>query len=103
MPQVAGEEGHLVDADDDDALGFGERGDGAVDLLAGQLARGFLEVGVVGAERPLQLGVIEGEEVAGAGVAVDGGASAAVLLDRRLLQLWVSLEAEGLGEAHHRR
>ena len=67
VAQVAGEEGHLVDADDDDALGLGQGGDGAVDLLAGQLSRGFLEIGVVGAERSLQLGVIEGEEGAGAG------------------------------------
>ena len=73
VAQVAGEEGHLVDADDHHALGFGKRGDGAVDLLAGQLARGFLEVGVVGAERALQLGVVEGEEGAGAGRAAAGG------------------------------
>ena len=62
VAQVAGEEGHLVDADDHDALRFGERRDGAVDLLAGEVARGFLEVRVVGAERALQLGVVEGEE-----------------------------------------
>ena len=67
------------------------------------LLRGFLEVGVVGAERSLQLGVIEGEEGACAGAAGRGGTGAAVLLDRRLLKLGVALEAEGLGEAHHRR
>ena len=80
----------------------GQRRDRGVDLLGGQLARGFLEVRVVGAERALELGVVEGEEgaaVAGAG----GGDRRPVLLDRGLLQLRVALEAEGLGEAHHRR
>src|SRR4249919_3830517 len=103
VAQVAGEESHLVDADDDHALRLGQRGDGAVDLLAGQLARGFLEVGVVGAERALELGVVEGEERAGAGAAAGGGASRPVLLDRGLLQLGVALEAERLREAHDGR
>ena len=80
----------------------GERRDRAVDLLAGQFARGFLEVRVVGAERALQLGVVEGEERAAAARA-GGGDRVPVLLDRRLLELRVALEAEGLGEAHHRR
>ncbi len=65
VPQVAGEESHLVDADDDDALCFGQRRDGTVDLLTGELAGGFLEIGVVGAERALQLRVVEGKERAG--------------------------------------
>src|SRR6188472_661802 len=85
VAQVTGEKGHLIDADDDHALGLGQRCDGAVDLLAGQLAGRFLEVGVVGAERSLQLGVIEGKERAGAGRAGGGSPRGAVLLDRRLL------------------
>src|SRR5882757_448533 len=98
VAQVAGEEGHLVDADDHDPLRLGERGDRVVDLFGGQLARGFLEVRVVGAERALELGVVEAEERAAVRRA-GGGDRRPVLLDRGLLQLRVTLEAERLREA----
>jgi len=57
----------------------------------------FLEVGVVGAERALELGVIEAEERAGG--RADRGDRRPVLLDRGLLQLRVALEAKRLREA----
>ena len=59
MAQVAGEEGHLVDADDDDPLGGRERRDASFDLLAGEGAGRLLEVGVIRGQRRLEFGVVE--------------------------------------------
>src|SRR6187551_161058 len=85
VPQVAGEESHLIDADDHYALSFGQRRDGAVHLLASEVTRGFLKVRVVGAERALELRVIKGKERSTAGGGCVGYGRAAVLLDRSLL------------------
>ena len=106
MAQVAGEERHLVHADDHHPMGGREGRDGGLDLLAGQVARGLLDVGVVGGQRGLELGVVEVEERAVGALALALGAVGGrgpVLLDRRLLKLRVALEAERLGEAHDGR
>ena len=101
VAQVAGEEGHLVDPDDHHPVGAGERRDAGLDLLAGEVADGLLDVRVVGGQRGLELGVVEVEQRAGAAAAV--ALAMAVLLDRRLLKLGIALEAERLGEADDRR
>jgi len=103
VAQVAGEEGHLIDTDDHHALGGGQHGDRGLDLFAGQAAGRLLEIRVVGAQRSLELGVIEVEQrpVLRAAVALLGGV--AVLLDRRLLKLGIAVEAQRLGEAHDGR
>jgi hypothetical protein len=101
MAQVAGEERHLVDADEDHAAGVGERADRRLDLLASERPGGVLDVSMVGAERGLELAVIEVEELAAAIGSLDG--AVAVLLDRSLLKLGVALEPERLGEADDRR
>ena len=75
--------------------------DAGLDLLAGQVADRLLDVRVVGRQRGLELGVVEVEQrrrrMSSPGVA------AAVLLDRRLLELGIALEAERLREAHDGR
>ena len=96
VAQVAGEERHLLYPDDHHALRGGERADARLDLLAGQAACGLLDVRVVARERRLELRVVEVEELCGA---VSVGSAAAVLLDRRLLELGVALEPKRLREA----
>src|SRR5918996_1495920 len=68
----------------------------------GEISDGLLDVGVVGGERRLELGVVEVEEWA-VGLAVLGGRAMAVLLDRRLLELGIALEAQRLREADYGR
>ena len=62
VAQVAREEGHLVGAAEDDPLGARDRLDRRGDLVAVELARGLLDVRVVGRERGLELGLVDREE-----------------------------------------
>ncbi len=59
MAHVAGKERHLVGAGDQHLLGFDDRVDGALDGVARKLARGLLDVHMVGGERRLELSVVE--------------------------------------------
>jgi hypothetical protein len=79
-----------------------ELADAELDRFTGEPADGALDVGVVGRQRRLELGVVEVEQGT-AGRAAGGGDGRAVLLDRRLLELGVAVEAEGLREADDRR
>jgi len=69
-------------------------------LLAGEAASGLLDVRVLGGQRGFELGVVEVEELSWA---VLLGDPVPILLDRRLLKLRVTVEAERLGEADNRR
>src|SRR6266516_2192425 len=100
VTQVAGEEGHLVDANDHHPVRRAQGGHARLDLLAGEVASRVLDVSVVGGQRRLELGVVEVEQLAGA---VLLRRSVAVLLDRRLLKLGITLEPERLREADHGR
>ena len=104
MPQVAGEEGHLVGTDDEDARGLRDQVDGGLHVPSGDLAGGLLDVEVVGNDRRLELVLVEGEERLGGGAAslFPAGDATAVLLAGRGLELRESLEAERLGEADDR-
>src|SRR5262249_30230619 len=97
--------GHLVGARDKHLLGGDDRLDERIDRAPRDLARGLLDVEVIRGERGLELVLIEREQWRGA----PGGARwhglalhAAGFLPRRRLQLRKPLEAERLGEAHHR-
>ena len=63
VAQVAGEEGHLVDADDDDAVALASARTTQASTCSRVSARTVvLDVGVVGGQRRLELGVVEVEE-----------------------------------------
>ena len=62
VAQVGGEERHLVGAGDQDALRAGDRVDRGLDLGARRLARGLLDVDVVGGDRGLELALVQREQ-----------------------------------------
>ena len=66
VAQVGGEERHLVGAGDQDPVGGGDRLDRALDLRARDLARGLLDVDVVGGDRLLERRLVEREQRRGA-------------------------------------
>jgi hypothetical protein len=100
VAHVRGEERHLVGADDEHAVGGGDRLHGGVDLRARRLAGRLLDVGVVGGQRGLERALVQREQRRGL---LADLVAAAVLLARRGLQLGIALEAERLREAHDRR
>ena len=62
MAQVRGEERHLVGARDEHLLGGDYLRDELIDGAARDLARGLLDVQVVGRERGLELALVEREQ-----------------------------------------
>ena len=58
VAHVAGKKRHLVSARDQHFLGFDDRVHGALDRVARKLARGLLDVDVIGRERRLEFGVV---------------------------------------------
>ena len=101
VTQVAREEGHLVGAAEHDAIRVGDQVDGGGDLVAVHLAGGLGEVGVVGGDGRLELGLVDRKQRRAG--QLGGGAvltRAPVLVTRGGLQLREALEAERLREAH---
>ena len=70
MAQVAGEERHLVGADDEHLLSRDDRLGQLLDGRARDLARGFLDVEMVCCERRLDLVLVEREQRACVGRSV---------------------------------
>src|SRR5215213_4325231 len=105
VAQVAREERHLVRAAEHDALRARDQVHGRGDLVAIDLAGGLGHVRVIGAERRLELGLVNREERLRRQVRYGRAVltRAPVLVARRRLKLREALEAERLREADDRR
>src|SRR4051812_19850423 len=108
VTQVGGEEGHLIRAADQDAVGGGDRVDRRLHVGARHPAGRLLHVLVVGGDGRLELVLVQREQRLGRGPGAGradgpGGHLAAVLLARGVLQLGEALEAQRLREADDRR
>ena len=73
VAQVGGEERHLVRAGDQQLVGGGDRLDRGLDLRARDLARGVLDVDVVGGDRLLERVLVEREQRRGGRLEPGGG------------------------------
>jgi hypothetical protein len=104
VAQVAGKEGHLVDAHHHHALRAGDQPGNRLDLLQLQPPRALVQIDEVGRKRGLELTVTEGQKRglrAVAGRAPGRMRAPLVLVPRRLLEFRKPVEAECLGEPHN--